>query len=158
MQNLLRSLIFAIWPFLLSAHAQADEDLMLVNSSTGSSSSICLEDIQSLEQSVIETTNEFIDGKRAFTGPLMTELLSTYGAGDASHVRLIAANDYRVEIEVSEFSTYNVVLAHTVDDQPLSRRDKGPLWLIYPMSDYEELSDPVYNSRLIWQVVRIEYW
>jgi hypothetical protein len=44
-----------------------------------------------------------------------------------------------------------------MDGVPLSKRDKGPIWMIYPMSDHEELRDPVYNSRLIWQVVKLEY-
>ena len=38
----------------------------------------------------------------------------------------------------------------------LSRREKGPLWLMYPISDHAELTDPIYLRRLIWQVVRIE--
>ena len=27
---------------------------------------------------------------------------------------------------------------------------------MYPISDHDELSDPIYLRRLIWQVVRIE--
>ena len=42
------------------------------------------------------------------------------------------------------------------DGKPLSRREKGPLWLMYPISDHAELRDPIYLRRLIWQVVRIE--
>jgi hypothetical protein len=29
--------------------------------------------------------------------------------------------------------------------------------VIYPMSDHIELRDPVFNSRLIWQLVKLEY-
>jgi hypothetical protein len=42
------------------------------------------------------------------------------------------------------------------DGKKLSRRDKGPLWLMYPISDNAELADPRYIHRLIWQVIRIE--
>ena len=42
------------------------------------------------------------------------------------------------------------------DGKKLSRRDKGPLWLMYPISDHDELKDALYIHRLIWQVVRIE--
>ena len=42
------------------------------------------------------------------------------------------------------------------DGEKLSRREKGPLWLMYPISDHAELNDPIYLRRLIWQVVRIE--
>ena len=43
-----------------------------------------------------------------------------------------------------------------VEGAPLSRRDKGPLWLMYPISSHSELQEPVYLGRLIWQVVRID--
>ena len=38
----------------------------------------------------------------------------------------------------------------------LSLRDKGPIWVIYPMTDNKELQDPAYNQRLVWQLVKIE--
>ena len=43
------------------------------------------------------------------------------------------------------------------DGKKLSRRDKGPLWLMYPISDHAELNATRSTiPRLIWQVVRIE--
>ena len=71
-------------------------------------------------------------------------------------VRFIAANDYFVEIPTEDFRRYDVILAMEADGAPLARRDKGPIWLMYPISDHEELGDPIYIHRLIWQVVRIE--
>ena len=44
----------------------------------------------------------------------------------------------------------------TANGERLSRRDKGPIWLIYPLDDHEELKDPVYTIRLIWQLTAME--
>lgn len=136
----------------------AQPDLVFVNSTNGETKELSLDDILSLDQAVVRTANEFVDGEREFTGPLMRDLLMACKAGAATHVRLIAANDYQIEVEVEEFFTYDVILAHSMDNERLPRRDKGPLWLIYPMSENAELNDPVFNSRLIWQVVRVEFW
>lgn len=71
-------------------------------------------------------------------------------------LRFSAANDYYVEIPVSDFRDYDVILAMQADGVPLARREKGPLWLMYPISDHEELADPLYIHRLIWQVEKVE--
>ena len=69
---------------------------------------------------------------------------------------MTAANDYTVEIQAAEFETYDVIFALDIDGEILSMRDKGPIWLMYPISDFEELQKPIYNNRLIWQLVRVE--
>jgi len=116
-----------------------------------------LADLHSLAQVEVHTGNEFVDGVRDFRGPLARDVLRLAGGQDATSVTLTAANDYQVEFKASELQKYNAILALSMDDKALSKRDKGPVWMIYPMSEYAELRDPVYNSRLIWQLVKIGY-
>jgi len=71
-------------------------------------------------------------------------------------VTATAANDYSVEIPVSDFLDYDVILAITMDGERLTLRDKGPLWIVYPRDDHPELSSPLINSRWIWQLVALE--
>ena len=54
-------------------------------------------------------------------------------------VRFTAANDYFVDIPTSDFRDYDAILAMEADGETLSRREKGPLWLMYPISDHAEL-------------------
>ncbi len=110
-----------------------------------------------LPQAEIRTANEFIDGTRVFRGPTILDVLRASGGANARSVRMIALNDYEIQVDTSEFRKYDPILALTMDGEALSVRDKGPIWMIYPMSDFPELRDPVYNSRLIWQLTRIEY-
>jgi hypothetical protein len=51
--------------------------------------------------------------------------------------------------------TYDVILAVLRDGEVMSVRDKGPIWVIYPMDDYPELQDDVFNGRLVWQLKSI---
>jgi hypothetical protein len=92
----------------------------------------------------------------AYRGPLVRDVLAQLGLDGLDFVRLVAANDYYVDIPTEDFRTYDAILAMEADGERLSRREKGPLWLMYPISDYPELRDPIYMRRLIWQVVRIE--
>lgn len=116
-----------------------------------------LAEIDALPKATIETENEFTDGMTTYRGPLVRDVIEHLGLGEAATLRFIAANDYYVDIPTADFRRYNAILAMEADGTRLSRRDKGPLWLMYPISDHSELQgDPTYITRLIWQVVRIE--
>jgi hypothetical protein len=115
-----------------------------------------LDELAALPQVTIVTENEFSDGAVEYRGPLVRDVIERLALGDAETLRFTAANDYYVEIPTSDFRDYDVILAMEADGARLSRREKGPLWLMYPISDHSELSDPIYIHRLIWQVVMIE--
>lgn len=117
---------------------------------------LSLEDLAALPQVTVVTRNSFVDGEVAFRGPLARDVIDQLALGGAELLRFFAANEYSVDIPGSDLTKFDAILAMEADGKPLSRRDKGPLWLIYPISDNEELTDPVYDQRLIWQVVRIE--
>jgi hypothetical protein len=117
---------------------------------------LSLEQLEALPQTTVATENEFSDGVVSYRGPLVRDVLALVGLDDLDEVRFTAANDYFVDIPTTDFSDYNAILAMDADGEKLSRREKGPLWLMYPISEHSELRDPVYMRRLIWQVVRIE--
>lgn len=113
-------------------------------------------DLENLPQITLVTENEFVDGPTKFVGPLARDILDTVGRGISDSLLLTAANDFQVEIPVNEIDKYDVVFALQANDIALSARDKGPIWVIYPISEHKELQDPLYNSRLIWQLVRMD--
>ncbi len=129
--------------------------LTVINSVNGSELSLTDEELMALPQATINTENEFVDGMTTFVGPLGRDVLALVGAG-GSMVVLTAVNDYAVEVPIEDFVNYDVVFAMSADGERFSRRDKGPIWVVYPMSDFSELQDPVYNARLIWQLVKVE--
>jgi hypothetical protein len=140
----------------LPQEARAGADLQLIAADRTTTLDLSLEALAALPQATVVTENEFANGKVAYRGPLMRDVLAQLGLDGVSEVRLVAANDYFVDIPTEDFRAYDVILAMEADGKPLSRRDKGPLWLMYPISDHPELEDPNYLRRLIWQVVRIE--
>ncbi len=136
--------------------AAAAPALQLVGAGATQTLDLSVDDLATMQQTTVVTETEFTDGKVAFTGPLVRDVLEKLGLDKLETVRFVAANDYYVDIPTSDFAQFPVILAMEADGQPLTRRDKGPLWLMYPISDYAALKDPIYLRRLIWQVVRIE--
>ncbi len=137
------------------AFAASSTALTLVGAD-GAVSDLTLEQLSAMPQADVITENEFTDGKVDYRGPLMRDVVEMAGLQDAETVRVTAANDYFVDIPTQDFKDYDVILAMEADGERLSRREKGPLWLMYPISDHAALRDPIYLRRLIWQVVRIE--
>lgn len=115
-----------------------------------------VDELAALPQVSIVTENEFSNGAVEYRGPLVRDVLEHLALDEFEMLRFTAANDYYVDIPTSDFRRYNAILALEADGKPLSRRDKGPLWVMYPISDHPELQDSIYIHRLIWQVVRIE--
>lgn len=115
-----------------------------------------LNDLDAMPQHTILTENEFVDGMNTFTGPLARLLIEETDNRSSNRVKLTAANQYHIEVPVKDFFDYDVILATRQNGQLFSRRDKGPIWLIYPMSEHAELRDSTYNARLIWQLIHME--
>jgi hypothetical protein len=111
--------------------------------------------LQRLPQRSIEAETPWYTGPRRFTGPLLREVLAAAGA-QGSKARLVALNDYRVEIPVDDVQRYDVVLAHQLDGKSMSVREKGPLFVMYPFDSQPTLRNAVYFGRCIWQLRSIE--
>ena len=93
-----------------------------------------------------------------FVGPPLAAVLKAAGAEltERSVIQLVALNDYAVSVPATDLDKYRPVLAHTVAGKRLSRREGGPLWLMYPKDSHDELrNNAASNHKLIWQVVRI---
>lgn len=149
-------LVLAILALFPAGIATAEATLQLVGAGPSQTRELSLDDLAALPQVEVRTENEFSDGLVTYRGPLVRDVLAKLDLDRLTAVRFVAANDYYVDIPTSDFAEYDVILAMEADGKPLSRRDKGPLWLMYPISDNPALRDPTYLRRLIWQVVRIE--
>lgn len=101
------------------------------------------------------TSTPWYDEARTFTGPLGWALMNVVGA-EGTNLRVTAINDYVTEIPISDFKDYPVILATELNGAPMSVRDKGPIFIIYPFDEAPELNNETYYSRSAWQVKSIE--
>lgn len=90
-----------------------------------------------------------------FTGPLGSAMLDLVGAGGTT-MKVVALNDYASDVPVADFRQHAVILATHRDGNPMAVRDRGPLWIIYPMDRDASLRNAVVYARSVWQIRDIE--
>ncbi|KAF0675050.1 molybdopterin-dependent oxidoreductase [Profundibacterium mesophilum] len=111
--------------------------------------------LSQLETIEVVTDNDYVSEVTRFTGPLLRDMFTDPPLDRDDELHLTALNDYTVVIPASDAIDYDVILATHIDGKPMSVRSKGPIWVIYPMSDHSELSEASYNDRLIWQLAKV---
>ncbi|MGM0534593.1 MAG: molybdopterin-dependent oxidoreductase [Pseudomonadota bacterium] len=110
--------------------------------------------LEALPGRVIETKIPWQRGSGRYEGPLLHALLERVGA-DAEQVLVQALNHYEAEVPVADFRRHDVILAMTRDGEPLTIREFGPLFVLYPFDETPALLTDAIRFRSVWHVERI---
>lgn len=102
----------------------------------------------------IATTTIWTEGEQTFTGVPLGALVKAV-AGVGSTISATAINDYAVDIPAEDWEDGGPIVAYLNNGEPMSVRDKGPLWIVYPYDSSEDFQTEVIYSRSIWQLDRI---
>lgn len=108
-----------------------------------------------LPQHQTVTATPWHDGTVTFSGPLGRELLTALDARGET-LRVVALNDYEVDLPVADLQRYDVILAMSMNGETLRIRDQGPLFVIYPFDEHPHLLNEEILTRSVWQVERIQ--
>jgi hypothetical protein len=111
--------------------------------------------LEALPQHSFSTGTPWFKEARRFSGPLLRDVLAAAGA-EGTALRAVTLNDYKVDIPVDDAMRHKVLMATRLDGQPMSVRDKGPLFIIYPFDESSSLRSERYYSRSAWQLRRLE--
>ncbi len=110
--------------------------------------------IDALPTHSFRTSTPWFPQPVTFSGPRLANVLSAVGA-KGSTLRMVALNDYAVEVPFDDAGRFGPLLARRIDGKVIGVREKGPLFLIYPFDDRPETRNEVFYSRSIWQLARI---
>ena len=102
-----------------------------------------------------EMETPWTEGRTRFDGPLLRSLLEAVGAHGKT-LRITALNDYSAEVPMEDATQFDTILAVAMNGEPMSIRDKGPLFMVYPFDTNPELYNEKYFSRSVWQIKAIE--
>ena len=111
--------------------------------------------LEALTQQSFTTKTPWFKQARKFTGPLLRDVLNHVGA-QGSTLRVAALNDYRIDVPSDDALRFGIVLARMIDDKPITVREKGPLFMIYPFDSDAALRNALYYSRSVWQLKTID--
>ncbi|MCP4323412.1 MAG: hypothetical protein GY787_16490 [Alteromonadales bacterium] len=69
---------------------------------------------------------------------------------------MYGVDKYQVSFSYHRIKKYKPILALQSDENLLSIRTKGPVLLILPIDEYEELNVSIFHDYMVWQLVKIE--
>ena len=111
--------------------------------------------LNALPQVSFETSTIWTDGTISFSGPSLRSLMDQAGISDGQ-LTLTAINDYAIQVSVDEIEDNAPIVATLMSGEPISRREKGPYWLVYPYDVDAKYQSEVIYAQSIWQLVSIE--
>ena len=114
-----------------------------------------IETLEAMEQVVFTTSTPWTDVPHRYSGIPLARLIGPAPPRTGT-VRLVALNDYAVEIPVADVEDALPIVAHSRDGERMSIRDKGPYWVMYPFDEGPDYRSERHFSRSVWQLVRIE--
>jgi hypothetical protein len=132
--------------------ADAGDTILAVSGKvTGGEMNLTLAEIEALGSASIVTTTPWHDGPTTFEGVPMARFLDAVGArGTSAYVQ--ALNDLSIDIPVSDLTRFDAILAFRTDGQYMEIADKGPLFIVFPFDDVEEVRNAQFYSRSVWQI------
>lgn len=113
-----------------------------------------LEMLEALPVTEFTTSTIWTEGTQTYTGVELKTFLDALDV-DGTAIDATAINDYSVEIPLTDAVEGGPILAYKTDGDYMSRRDKGPIWLIYPYDQNADYRSETVYSRSIWQLDRI---
>jgi len=119
---------------------------------SGKKHSLTREQLLSLPQHEISTELPWIEGQSSYSGVDLNEVLKSIDVSMSKHVTLVALNDYKISVPNEDFEKYKPIIAIKQDGEFMSVRDKGPFWLIYPLSSKPDINNTDFHAKMIWQI------
>jgi len=111
--------------------------------------------LEALPQHSFTTRTPWYDKPVRFTGPLMADLLKAVQAR-GTVLEAVAINDYKVSIPMEDSRKFPLIVARLMNGEPMTVRDKGPLFVVYPFDSSRELRKLTFYERSIWQLKALE--
>lgn len=110
--------------------------------------------LEAIGMTRLDTMTPWEEGAVHFEGPLFAAVLEKVGAKGET-LTLQAIDGYQIDIPMSDIRQYGILLAMKRDGKWMKIRDKGPIWVIYPLVTHPELKNEIYSARSIWQLDRV---
>lgn len=137
---------------LVAAETVADKVILTIsNKSAAAEVQLTEAMLAKMPQKSMTLTTPWYPTAQTFEGPLLRDVLKLADI-KSGNITLKALNDYAISIPVSDALQYDVIVARLLNGKPMSVREKGPLFIVYPFHEHEELRKTDYYRRCSWQL------
>lgn len=150
-KNILRS-VFVLAFAVATQIAFAKGDIILTMTDlNGKSINYDLAALEALGSTTLDTHTSWTDGPQRFTGVRASVLLAALGA-QGTTVRALTLNDYETSMSVKDLTDYHAIIAYKRNGEYMAIRNKGPLWIIFPLKDFPELDSLQTDQKMAWNL------
>ena len=111
--------------------------------------------LKSLPQQTFVAQTPWYKDSVKFTGPLLRDVLAAAKV-KGKFIHATALDDYRTSIPFSDAQDYDVILAHQMNGETLTPKNKGPLFIVYPYYSKPELQTVRFYERSAWQLKSLQ--
>lgn len=156
----LRAGLVALFLAAVPASAVAGEVILTIDGAITAGAagqqavSFDLDQLMALPSRRFRTGTIWTEGVQEFSGVPLKALLAEVGVTDGT-VLARALNDYAVKIPVDSLGDEAPIVAYMIDGATFSRREKGPLWIVYPYDSSRDFQTETVYGRSVWQLSRL---
>lgn len=111
-------------------------------------------DLEQFKTYAVTTRTPWRDAPATFEGVLLTDVLKKHGLDDASMIRMVAENDYIVDLPRSVWTDRPALIATRVDGKGLTRKERGPFYLVFPM-DADPSTSGDFENYWVWMIAKV---
>lgn len=122
----------------------------------GEVASFSITSLRALPSESFETSTVWTEGIQKFTGVPLSIVLKESGFS-GSVLFATAANEYNVEISIPNAGSKYPIIAYELNDKPMTLRDKGPLWIVYPYDHDKDYQLKAVYAESVWQLESLTF-
>lgn len=165
----------AIFMSLISSISNADpaqniSKLSIVNEHNEVVSVMTIADLKSTFKEIeLITKTPWSNNKyNTYYGVHLLDVIEKFGLDKYANIEGFAANDFSARISIKDIREFNPILAYgkkcpSKDEGceegsyvPLSIKDSGPIYLVWPFDDLPEGVDPRDHSKWVWYIIGVK--
>lgn len=149
-----------LWSASVFALDKPDNEVLLKvagsikNTNHGEEAWFDLSMLEALGAVEIETETPWTEGLANFKGVRVKDLMMAVGA-DGQAFEASALNKYKFDFTGIDYQKYPIIIAWMLNDDLLTVRTLGPLWLMFPFTDYPEIDNEIHRNAAVWQLTRL---
>ena len=118
-----------------------------------------LSELQALTQAEITTAHPWSSQAQRYGGIDLTALLQLLFANKAiKTLNLEGLNGFSMALEWSNICDFSPIIAWQENGKLMSRRDKGPLWLMLPFDQVPKMKQADFLHYMVWQLRTIRVY
>lgn len=113
-----------------------------------------VEALRALGTAQVSTSTPWTTGVQQFVGTPLSLIVPAIDP--QANLTMTAINDYAVTMQTSQIGNDYPIVAFERNGAPMSVRDKGPFWMVYPFDASADYQTETIFALSIWQLVEIK--